>query len=134
MRGYEDVLSAMEASSAEFDRVINKGRMTTGDPRYRNALFHLLASQTSCYRYWGQGQWTEYGRELCRRQTLHIGDDELIVGERGPRPKGASTYPEVTCHSLEDLEILLALIQAQRHLIDIGCGRRQPKISPSESR
>jgi len=67
VRGYEDVLSAMEASSAEFDRVINKARMTTGDPRYRNALFHLLASQTSCYRYWGQGQWTEYGREICRR-------------------------------------------------------------------
>jgi hypothetical protein len=67
VRGYEDVLSAMEASSAEFDRVTNKSRMTTGDPRYRNALFHLLASQTSCYRYWGQGQWTEYGREICRR-------------------------------------------------------------------
>ena len=46
--------------------------------------------------------------ELCRRQTLHIGDDELIVGERGPRPKGASTYPEVTCHSLEDLVANLA--------------------------
>ena len=67
VRGYEDVLSAMEASSAKFDRVIREGRMKTGDPRYRNALFHLLASQTSCYRYWGQGQWTEYGREICRR-------------------------------------------------------------------
>jgi hypothetical protein len=37
------------------------------DPRYRNALFHLLASQTSCFRYWGEGAWTDYGRELCRR-------------------------------------------------------------------
>jgi len=35
--------------------------------RYRNALLHLLASQTSCYRYWGQGRWTDYGREICRR-------------------------------------------------------------------
>jgi len=26
-----------------------------------------LASQTSCYRYWGQGLWTDYGREVCRR-------------------------------------------------------------------
>jgi hypothetical protein len=24
-------------------------------------------SQTSCYRYWGQGTWTDYGKELCRR-------------------------------------------------------------------
>jgi hypothetical protein len=26
-----------------------------------------MASQTSCYRYWGQGLWTDYGREICRR-------------------------------------------------------------------
>jgi hypothetical protein len=32
-------------------------------------LFHLLASQTSCFRYWGEGTWTDYGRELCRRAT-----------------------------------------------------------------
>ena len=31
---------------------------------------------------------------------------ELIVGERGPRPKAVPTYPELTCHSLEDLAIL----------------------------
>lgn len=67
VRGYEEVLSAMEASSAEFDRVIKGRRVKTGDSRYRSALFHLLASQTSCYRYWGQGQWTDYGREICRR-------------------------------------------------------------------
>jgi len=39
----------------------------TTDPRYRRALFHLLASETSCYRYWGQGTWTDYGAELARR-------------------------------------------------------------------
>ena len=39
-------------------------------------------------------------------QTLYIGEGELIVGERGPRPKAVSTYPELTCHSEEDLEIL----------------------------
>jgi hypothetical protein len=37
------------------------------DPRYRRALFHLLAAETSCYRYWGQGVWTDYGAELSRR-------------------------------------------------------------------
>jgi hypothetical protein len=39
----------------------------TSDPRYRRALFHLLACETSCYRYWGQGIWTDYGAELARR-------------------------------------------------------------------
>jgi formate C-acetyltransferase len=45
-------------------------------------------------------------RELCERKTVHLGDGELIVGERGPRPKATPTYPELTCHSLEDLAIL----------------------------
>ncbi len=43
---------------------------------------------------------------LLEHQTIWIGDDELIVGERGPAPKATSTYPELCCHSLQDLEIL----------------------------
>jgi formate C-acetyltransferase len=31
---------------------------------------------------------------------------ELIVGERGPAAKATPTYPEITCHSLADLDIL----------------------------
>ncbi len=45
-------------------------------------------------------------RSLCAAKTLWIGEGELIVGERGPRPKAVPTYPELTCHSLEDLAIL----------------------------
>jgi formate C-acetyltransferase len=43
---------------------------------------------------------------LCAKKTLFLGDGELIVGERGPRPKAVPTYPELTCHSLEDLRVL----------------------------
>ena len=43
---------------------------------------------------------------LCREKTLLLGADELIVGERGPRPKAVPTFPELTCHSVEDLRIL----------------------------
>ena len=43
---------------------------------------------------------------LCRHKTVYIGAGELIVGERGPRPKQTPTFPELTCHSVEDLEIL----------------------------
>jgi len=42
----------------------------------------------------------------CKRKTLYIGDDELIVGERGPRPKAVPTFPELTCHSVEDFHVL----------------------------
>ncbi|EKC48084.1 formate C-acetyltransferase, partial [human gut metagenome] len=44
--------------------------------------------------------------EICKRKTIYIGEDELIVGERGPRPKAVSTFPELTCHSVEDLHVL----------------------------
>src|ERR1035437_3735975 len=43
---------------------------------------------------------------LCREKPLHLGADELMVGERGPRPKAVPTFPELTCHSVEDLRIL----------------------------
>ncbi|MCJ7643585.1 MAG: formate C-acetyltransferase/glycerol dehydratase family glycyl radical enzyme, partial [Candidatus Aminicenantes bacterium] len=43
---------------------------------------------------------------LMERKAVVINDAELIVGERGPAPKATPTYPEVTCHSLEDLDIL----------------------------
>ena len=43
---------------------------------------------------------------LMRNKAIYIGDDELIVGERGPEPAATPTYPELTCHSLEDLQIL----------------------------
>ena len=44
--------------------------------------------------------------EICKEKTLYIGDDELIVGERGPLPKAVPTFPELTCHSVEDLHTL----------------------------
>ena len=43
---------------------------------------------------------------LCAKKTLFLGEGELIVGERGPIPKAVPTYPELTCHSLEDLRVL----------------------------
>jgi formate C-acetyltransferase len=45
-------------------------------------------------------------RYLMERRTIYIGPDELIVGERGPAPKGTPTYPELCCHTVEDFEIL----------------------------
>lgn len=45
-------------------------------------------------------------KDLCEKKTLYIGEDELIVGERGPKPMATPTFPELTCHSVEDLEIL----------------------------
>ncbi|HAA85363.1 MAG TPA: formate C-acetyltransferase/glycerol dehydratase family glycyl radical enzyme [Kosmotogaceae bacterium] len=43
---------------------------------------------------------------IMENKEICINDDELIVGERGLAPKATPTYPEVTCHSLSDLETL----------------------------
>jgi pyruvate formate-lyase/glycerol dehydratase family glycyl radical enzyme len=43
---------------------------------------------------------------LLRNKKICINEGELIVGERGPAPKETPTYPEISLHSLNDLEIL----------------------------
>ena len=45
-------------------------------------------------------------RHLMETKQIYIGEDELIVGEKGSAPKATPTYPELCCHSLQDLDIL----------------------------
>ena len=69
VQGYERMLGPMQTASALFaEKILSRG-VPTSHPRYLNALFHLLTAQTSCFRYWGEGTWVDYGRELCRRLT-----------------------------------------------------------------
>jgi hypothetical protein len=75
VRGYENVLAPMEAASARYHEKVTARGLARGDHRHRNALLHLLASQTSCYRYWGEGTWADYGRELCRRAMEILDQD-----------------------------------------------------------
>ncbi len=53
----------------------------------------------------------------CSKKTIYIGADELIVGERGPKPKAVPTFPELTCHSAEDFRVLNTREQ-QRYQVD----------------
>jgi len=75
VRGYEKVLHPMEAASARYHEQVATRGHANADHRHRDALLHLLASQTSCYRYWGEGMWADYGRELCRRATAILDHD-----------------------------------------------------------
>ncbi|MCK4349263.1 MAG: formate C-acetyltransferase/glycerol dehydratase family glycyl radical enzyme, partial [Candidatus Krumholzibacteria bacterium] len=45
-------------------------------------------------------------KHILENKAICINEGELIVGERGPEPKATPTYPEMCCHSLEDLDIL----------------------------
>jgi hypothetical protein len=75
VKGYENLLGPMEKVSSLFNEKVLKAGISTNNPGYRKALFHLLSSQTSCYRYWGQGTWTDYGIEICRRASDIINHD-----------------------------------------------------------
>jgi hypothetical protein len=75
VQGYEHVLKPMDEASTRFYNTVTQRGIPTSDTRYRNALFHLLSAETSCYRYWGEGIWTDYGKELCRRADAIMQND-----------------------------------------------------------
>ena len=69
--GYANVLEPMNELSARFharfDPLLAQEPAVTTTPLYQQALLHLLLLETSCFRYWGQGTWTDYAREIHRR-------------------------------------------------------------------
>ncbi|MDG4577384.1 MAG: hypothetical protein P9C36_12720 [Defluviicoccus sp.] len=76
VHGYENILGPMEKLSSRFNElVLKQKKLKTDETRFRKALFHLMTAETSCYRYWGQGIWTDYGRELIRRADEILAHD-----------------------------------------------------------
>ena len=71
VEGYTNVLTPMHQLSADFharfDDAVAADPAMSATPHYRNCLLHLLLLETSCFRYWGQGTWTDYAREIHRR-------------------------------------------------------------------
>ncbi|MBN3038570.1 MAG: glycosyl hydrolase family 57 [Candidatus Omnitrophica bacterium] len=67
VQGYEDVLDPMHKLSVEFHKKLDSKKVDPKDPAYRQALLYLLLSQTSCFRYWGEGAWTDYAKEIIKR-------------------------------------------------------------------
>jgi hypothetical protein len=66
--GYADVMDPLLRLSARFhERWDGAGGGASEDPAYRRSLLLLLLSQTSCFRYWGHGFWTDTAQEICRR-------------------------------------------------------------------
>ncbi|MFM8936399.1 MAG: glycosyl hydrolase family 57, partial [Vulcanococcus sp.] len=71
VEGYANVLEPMQELSARFhqrfDPLVAADSSITATEPYQQALLHLLLLETSCFRYWGQGAWTDYAREIHRR-------------------------------------------------------------------
>lgn len=71
VKGYENVLEPMNQLSAKFhgkfDSMVQADPSITKSSAYQEALLYVLLLETSCFRYWGQGVWTDYAKELYRR-------------------------------------------------------------------
>ncbi len=69
--GYKNVLEPIRLLSSKFHKkftpLVNKDPSVTKTHRYKEALLHLLLLETSCFRYWGQGTWTNYANEIYKR-------------------------------------------------------------------
>ncbi|MFH0938280.1 MAG: glycosyl hydrolase family 57 [Planctomycetota bacterium] len=75
VKGYDNVLTPMNRLSALFHQKLDNRVVDKNSSSYRRALFHLLVAETSCFRYWGQGLWTDYAKEICRRGTDILNSD-----------------------------------------------------------
>jgi hypothetical protein len=79
--GYENILQPLEQLSAQFHHTVKSQAFDREalpleqQDRYRNALIHNLLLQTSCFRYWGQGAWTDYAQEIFRRGKAILDHD-----------------------------------------------------------
>ncbi len=67
---------------------------------------------------------------IMEHKTIWIGEGELIVGERGPRPKGCPSFPELCCHSMEDLEILNSREKISYEVNDEARSVQQKEVIP----
>ena len=77
VEGYANVLEPMTSLSAafhqHFDPLVAADPSVTQTQPYQQALLHLLLLETSCFRYWGQGVWTDYASEIHRRGVVSLG-------------------------------------------------------------
>jgi hypothetical protein len=85
VEGYANVLEPMNQLSAlfhqHFDPLVARDPACTQSPVVQEALLYLLLLETSCFRYWGQGTWTAYAREIHRRGVAAI---EAMAAGSGP--------------------------------------------------
>jgi pyruvate formate-lyase/glycerol dehydratase family glycyl radical enzyme len=67
---------------------------------------------------------------ILENKVIYLGDGELIVGERGPAPRATPTYPELCCHTLQDLEVLSSREKTQFQVSDDVKKIYEEKIIP----
>jgi hypothetical protein len=90
IEGYANVLEPMNQLSARFHQLFDP--LVAADPAvtqtlaYQQCLLHLLLLQTSCFRYWGQGVWTDYASDIHRRGLALLEQAGGVAVRSAPGP------------------------------------------------
>ncbi|MBQ0005155.1 MAG: pyruvate formate lyase family protein, partial [Clostridiales bacterium] len=66
-------------------------------------------------------------KEYFSRKTLYLGEGELIVGEKGCDPQASPTFPEICCHSIEDM-----VVMSERELVSFHTTDEDRRIQAEE--
>ncbi len=66
-------------------------------------------------------------KEYFSKKTLYLGDGELIVGEKGKDPQASPTFPELCCHSVEDM-----VVMSERELVSFKTTEEDRKLQAEE--
>jgi len=69
-------------------------------------------------------------KDLCEQKSIHLGEGELIVGERGPAPRCVPTFPELTCHSADDLRVLSTRPMTRYHVREEDIAAYEREVIP----
>jgi trans-4-hydroxy-L-proline dehydratase len=97
---------------------IERALLETAFYKENNGKYSLPVLRAKCFHH------------LCSHKTIHIGEGELLVGERGPGPKVVPTFPELTCHSAEDLRILNSRAMASYRVNEEDIRRYEEEVIP----
>lgn len=66
-------------------------------------------------------------KEYFSKKTLYFGDDELILGEKGKNPQASPTFPELCCHSEENMKVM-----SERKLVSFHTTEEDRKLQAAE--
>ncbi len=69
-------------------------------------------------------------KEYFSKKTLYFGDDELILGEKGKDPQASPTFPELCCHSEEDMVVMSERDLVSFHTTDEDRELQKKEIIP----
>jgi len=92
-----ELIRFLRKKSLEAENILHHERAVLVTSFYRDHLTKeepVPVQRARCLQY------------ILNNKQLHIGTEELIIGERGPFPKATPTYPEISLHTPDDLDVL----------------------------